>query len=511
MSPRTAGAFPLLISLDAHAPTSLTQQLYDAIRQLILDGRASAGTRLPSSRVLSDELGVSRNTIVNAFERLAAEGYIESRTGSGTRVARTLPDSMARTRAATRPRAAASVRRRASHRATAIAAIRTRGWSGRLGDVRPFRLGVGAIAEFPMNVWARLNRGWANRGAATMDYDEVAGYAPLREAIAAYLQSARGVVCDASQVIVVNGSQQALDLASRVLLDPGDAVWFEDPGYDGARGAFLAAGARLVPVQIDLHGLNVSAAIERAGSARLVYVTPSHQFPLGVTMSLSRRRELLQWAGRTGAWIFEDDYDSEFRYTHRPLPALQGLDTNDCVIYSGSFSKVLFPGLRLGYLVVPRGLLQTFLRVRFLTDVHPSTITQAVLADFIAEGHFERHLRRMRLLYQERQQALVRSARLHLADVLRMQPSDGGMHLVGWLPAHVSDRDATRAARACGIIVAPLSFFALHRRPRSGLVLGYAGLTPEEIAAGTKRLAGALRPLATRTAERPLKRSRATC
>jgi len=511
VSPRTAGAFPLLIALDTNAAAPLTQQLYDAIRQLILDGRAAAGTRLPSTRVLSSELHVSRNTVVNAFERLAAEGYIDSKTGSGTRVARTLPDAMAKAGAAGRRRASPPVRRRASHRAAAIAAIRTRGWSGRLGDVRPFRLGVGAISEFPHNVWARLTRRRSHRGATTMDYDEVAGYAPLREAIAAYLQSARGVVCDASQILVVNGSQQALDLASRVLLDPGDTVWFEDPGYDGARGAFLAAGASLVPVPVDGNGLAVEAAVEKAADARLAYVTPSHQFPLGVTMSLARRRELLQWASRSGAWIFEDDYDSEFRYTRRPLPALQGLDRHECVIYSGSFSKVLFPGLRLGYLVAPRGVLDTFLRVRFLTDVHPSTITQAVLADFIAEGHFERHLRRMRMLYYDRQQALVRGAREHLAGLLRVQPSDGGMHLVGWLPATVDDREATRAARASGVVVAPLSFFTAHKPQRSGLLLGYAGLTTDQIAAGTRRLAAALRPLVKRASAARPTRSRSTC
>jgi GntR family transcriptional regulator/MocR family aminotransferase len=502
VSPRTAGAFPLLIALDANAPVSLTQQLYDAIRQLILDGRAAAGTRLPSTRILSEELGVSRNTVVNAFERLAAEGYIDSKTGSGTRVAKTLPDAMARASTAGPRRVSAPVRRRPSHRGAAIAAIRTRGWSGRLGDVRPFRLGVGAIPEFPLNIWSRLTRRWAHRGAATMDYDEVAGYAPLREAIATYLKSARGVDCDASQVLVVNGSQQALDLASRVLLDPGDRVWFEDPGYDGARGAFLAAGATLLSVPVDDDGLNVKLGIARGVDARLAYVTPSHQFPLGVTMSLPRRRELLEWAGRSGAWIFEDDYDSEFRYTHRPLPALQGLDRHECVIYSGSFSKVLFPGLRLGYLVAPRAVLDTFLRVRFLTDVHPSTITQAVLADFIGEGHFERHLRRMRTLYFERQQVLVRNARTHLAGILRVQPSPGGMHLVGWLPPDVDDREATRAAKACGIVVAPLSFFMSHRPDRSGLLLGYAGLTPAQIAAGSRRLAAALRPLVTRGSAR---------
>jgi GntR family transcriptional regulator/MocR family aminotransferase len=229
-------------------------------------------------------------------------------------------------------------------------------------------------------------------------------------------------------------------------------------------------------------------------------VTPSHQFPLGVTMTLPRRRELLRWAGESGAWVLEDDYDSEFRYTHRPLPAMQGLDVAECVIYSGSFSKVLFPALRLGYLVVPSAVLDTFLRVRFLTDVHPSTIMQATLADFIGEGHFERHLRRMRLLYRERQDLLVASARRHLAGLLTVKPSEGGMHLVGWLPVGVDDREVSRAARARGIAATPLSFFAERRPRRQGLLLGYAGLTPVQIETGTRQLAAALEPLVRRAA-----------
>jgi GntR family transcriptional regulator/MocR family aminotransferase len=346
-----------------------------------------------------------------------------------------------------------------------------------------------------MKVWARLGRRWAHGGSSGMDYDEVAGYRPLREAIAAYLRSARGVTCDAAHVIIVHGSQQALDLTSRVLLDPGDAVWFEDPGYDGARGAVAAAGARLVPVPVDGEGFSVSAAMARDPSARLAYVTPSHQFPLGVTMTLSRRRELLRWAAESGGWVLEDDYDSEFRYAQRPLPAMQGLDTDDCVIYSGSFSKVLFPALRLGYLVVPPAMLDTFLRVRFLTDVHPSTITQATAADFIAEGHFERHLRRMRLLYGERQEALVESARRHLSGLLTVNRSEGGMHLVGWLPRGTNDWEGSRAARARGVAATPLSFFAECRPRPNGLLLGYAGLTPAQIAAGARQLAAALEPL----------------
>jgi GntR family transcriptional regulator/MocR family aminotransferase len=502
MSRRTAGAFPLLIALERGAREPLAEQLYEALRKRVLTGRIAAGTRLPSTRVLSRELGVSRNTVVNAFERLASEGYITGSVGAGTRVAATSPDAMTHAGHVNARRTARATRRRPSERGTAIARIRTRTWSDRLGDVRPFRLGVGALSEFPVKIWARLSRRWTHGGASAMDYDEVAGYRPLREAIAAYLRSARGVTCDASHVMIVHGSQQALDLTSRVLLDPGDAVWFEDPGYDGARGAFVAAGARLVPVPVDGEGFNVAAAIARDASARLAYVTPSHQFPLGVTMTLSRRRELLQWASESGAWVLEDDYDSEFRYAQRPLPAMQGLDADECVIYSGSFSKVLFPALRLGYVVVPPAVLDAFLRVRFLADVHPSTMWQATLADFIGEGHFERHLRRMRLLYSERQALLAESARRHLTGLLALTPSEGGMHLVASLPSGVDDREVSRAARARGLSVTPLSFFSERRPHHNGLLLGYAALTPAQIRSGTQQLAAVLEPFVRAAARR---------
>ena len=492
----------MLVALERGTREPLADQLYESLRKRILTGRMRAGTRLPSTRVFAKELAVSRNTVVNAFERLASEGYIEGRVGAGTRVARTSPEAMIHAGAVKRRRTAAPARRRPSERGMSIARIRTRTWPDRLGDVRPFRLGVGALSEFPIKVWTRLSRRWAHSGTSAMDYDEVAGYRPLREAIAVYLRSARGVTCDASHLIIVHGSQQALDLTSRVLLDPDDAVWFEDPGYDGARGAFAAAGARIVPVPVDRDGFVVSAAIARDSKARLAYVTPSHQFPLGVTMSLARRRELLEWASQSGGWVLEDDYDSEFHYTQRPLPAMQGLDGDDCVIYSGSFSKVLFPALRLGYLVVPPAVLDTFLRVRFLSDVHPSTVPQATLADFIGEGHFERHLRRMRLLYRQRQEMLVESARRHLSGLLTIRPSDGGMHLVGALPAGVDDREVSRAAGAHGVVATPLSFFAESRPSRSGLLLGYAGLTAEQIRTGTEQLAAVLEPMVRRGASR---------
>jgi GntR family transcriptional regulator/MocR family aminotransferase len=294
------------------------------------------------------------------------------------------------------------------------------------------------------------------------------------------------------QVIVVSGSQQALDLSARVLLDPGDAVWVEDPGYMGARGALSGAGARLVPVPVDEEGLEVAKGIEREPGARLACVTPSHQYPLGVTMSLGRRLELLGWAGRSGAWVIEDDYDSEYRYTGRPLEALQGLDTGGRVLYVGTFSKVLFPALRLGYLVVPPDLVDAFASARELTDRHPPTVEQAVLAGFIDEGHFVRHLRRMRALYARRQAALVEEAAHELPGLLDVGPAAAGLHLVGWLPEGEDDREASRRAANRGVEAPPVSLYGAELRVRGGLMLGYAAVAEREMRGGVRRLAEAL-------------------
>jgi GntR family transcriptional regulator / MocR family aminotransferase len=291
---------------------------------------------------------------------------------------------------------------------------------------------------------------------------------------------------------VVSGSQQALDLAARVLLDPGDAVWVEDPGYMGARGALSGAGARLVPVPVDGEGLEVAEGIAREPGARLTCVTPSHQYPLGVTMSLGRRLELLGWANRSGAWVVEDDYDSEYRYTGRPLEALQGLDGEGRVLYVGTFSKVLFPALRLGYLVVPPDLIDAFVSARELTDRHPPTVDQVVLADFISEGHFVRHLRRMRALYAGRQAALVEEAARELGGLLDVYPTAAGMHLVGWLPEGVDDREATRRAANFGVEAPPVSLYGSLPGGRGGLMLGYAAFAEGEMRGGVRRLAAAL-------------------
>jgi GntR family transcriptional regulator/MocR family aminotransferase len=444
---------------------------------------------------LAAELAVSRNTVLTAFEQLAAEGYVEGRAGRGTSVAQFLPDEAMGPKQSQRRPSTHRAARQPSRRGAFIAGVRVRPLSSFQSRKVPFRRGC-ALADFPVEQWGRLaRRQWSRPPTDMLDYGGIAGFLPLRNEIAAYLRRARGVICDADQVIIVNGSQQGLNLAARILADPGDAAWIEDPGYDGSRAALQAAGVRTIPVRVDADGLNVADGIRRAAHARLACVTPSHQFPLGATMTLRRRLELLQWARKSGAWVVEDDYDSDVRFSSRPLPALQGLDTAGCVIYLGTFSKILFPSIRLGYLVVPNTLVDAFLKARLIWDVHLPTINQAILADFMAQGFFERHVRRMRTLYRERQEALLSAAQRFLRGLLNVEPADCGMHVVGWLQERIDDRAAAEAARRAGVEVSPLSMFAESEKRPGGLLLGYAAFTPESIAKATGRLAEALEPL----------------
>jgi GntR family transcriptional regulator / MocR family aminotransferase len=309
-----------------------------------------------------------------------------------------------------------------------------------------------------------------------------------------HLASARSVRCTPDQVIVLSSAQEALELACRVLIDPGDAAWLEDPTWSGARAALLSAGARVVPVPVDGEGLDVGRGVVAGPDARVAYVTPSHQFPMGVTLSLERRRALLRWAATQRAWILEDDYDSEFRYTGRPLPALQGLDPDGGrVLYVGTFNKTVFPALRLGYLVVPPDLVEPFRALRGVGGQHAPTLDQAVLTDFIAEGHYARHLRRMGTICRARRDALIEAARREAPGLIEIEPAETGLHTIGWLPAGVDDRQAAAAAFDRGVEAAPLSNYCLGDCPRPGLVLGYSGCRPEEIGAGMARLATALR------------------
>ncbi len=359
---------------------------------------------------------------------------------------------------------------------------------------RPFNPDAPALDAFPYELWARLVVRRARRMPhSAFRYQDSAGYPPLREAIAAHVTVSRRVHCTPDQIVILPGSQGALDLASRMLIDPGDAVWMEDPGYPGARGAFLGAGAQVVPIPVDPEGLVVAEGLVRAPQARLAYLTPSHQFPLGVTMSLARRLAILDWACRSGAYILEDDYDSEFRFTGRPLAALQGIDEAGRVIYIGTFSKVLFPALRIGYLILPPPLVEGFLAVRRLIDIHTPTLEQAVLADFIAEGHYSRHLRRMRVLYAERRAALLEAARELPFEI---DSPETGIHCVGWLPEGMDDRQLVDRAAEQGIVLHPISQFSLAAvLPRKGLLLGYGAYSIAQIQEGVQRLAALLKLL----------------
>jgi len=484
----------LAIPLDAASATPLFRQLYDGLRGSILSGSLKAGTRLPASRTLSSELGVSRNTVMNAYEQLLAEGYLEGKVGSGTYVSRTLPEEVLLVKNGKAPDKGKTERGARPSRRGSLLAI-TPAWVVRgSANPKPFRPGVPAMDTMPLDVWSSLAaRHWRRATGHHLGYGDPAGYRPFREAIATHLRTARGVVCDVDQVVTVAGTQQALDLASRVLLDPGDAAWIEDPGYVGARGVLLGAGARIEPVPVDDEGMVVSEGIRRCPGARLAYVTPSHQYPLGVAMSLPRRLELLGWARRADAWVLEDDYDSEFRYTGRPLASLQGLDHDGRVIYMGTFSKVLFPALRISYLVVPPGLVDAFVSALSLAGGSPPTHPQAVLTDFLGEGHFLRYIRRMRTVYAERQDALVQAARSELAGLLDIRPSETGLQVMAWLSDTLDDRLASAQAEKAGIVAPPLSSYTLEPISRQGLLLGYAAHTPKQIREGVRRLAGALR------------------
>ncbi|MGF1470221.1 MAG: PLP-dependent aminotransferase family protein [Rubrobacteraceae bacterium] len=490
-----SGSTALVAAVDRSSPVPLHRQLYAGLREHILAGRLVGGTRLPSTRELAAELGVSRNTVMTAFRQLLAEGYLEGKAGSGTYVTGSLPEDLLRTRVRQDPeppriRAGRRLSRRGEDLASIPAAI-----VRDLGPPRAFRPGLPALDEFPLQIWQRLVREVCRRPRDLLGYGDPAGYRPLREEISDYLRAARAVRCRWEQVIVVSGSQQALDLTARVLLDPGDKVWVEDPGYGGARGALISAGADPVPVPVDDEGLDVEAGMALDTAARLACVTPSHQYPLGKTMSLPRRLAQVDWAPRHAACGVEADYDSEYRYGGRPLEALQGLDAEGRVIYAGTFSKVLFPSLRLGYLVVPPDLVDPFTTARELADRHSPVIEQAVLARFISEGHFARHIRRMRKLYAERQAALVGAAARDLSALLEVRPAKAGMHLVGWLPEDVDDLEASRHAAAEGLETPALTRYETRPSGKKGLLLGYAAVTEQEIQIGVRRLARALRTM----------------
>ncbi len=498
MTPTSTALVLNAVDLDRSADPPLYRQLYSGIRHAILSHQLLPGMRLPASRTLADALGVSRNTVLEAFDQLSAEGYLEARVGAGTFVTHELPDKLLRVRGDDRLGDADSSARTApddthlSERGQLLTGLELSAFRDHERP-RAFRPGIPALDAFPIETWSRLTtRRWRSVPTSMLSYSQSAGYPSLREAVADYLRTSRGVRCDPSQVIIVSGTQQAITLTAHVLLAPDDVVWIEDPGYPRARGAFQWAGAHTVPVPLDAEGLNLDAGRSFDDTARLAYVTPSHQYPMGMTMSLRRRLELIDWAEQSDAWILEDDYDSEYRYEGRPIAALQGLDHAGRTIYVGTFSKVLFPALRLGYLVVPKNLVNAFVAARTLVDRCPPLIQQMVVADFINEGHFEQHLRRMRTLYAARQAVLVEAVDDLLGDSLRISSDKAGLHLTGLLEPDLDDAAVSRTLRENDVVAPPLSFYSAHDRDRGGLVLGYAAVDEDTIRKGVAQIADAI-------------------
>lgn len=470
----------------------LHRRLYEVMRRAILEGKLSAGDRLPSSRDLAQDLNLSRNTVVAALGQLTVEGYLVSHVGSGTYVHDQVPLA---TSAPKMPRFAASVSR-LSQRGHVLA----HRFSATDLEIQPFTPGAADFSAFPVALWQRLqNKHWRQAGPSMLDYNDSGGYGPLRRAVADYLRIFRSVPLDADQVLVTSGTQQSLELCAHLLADHNDTVWVEDPAYWGAVKAFSAAGLHMHPVRVDADGMAPTPGDE-AQSPRLIYLTPSHQYPTGAVMSLARRQQLLGTAERCQAWILEDDYDSEFRFTGPPLSSLCGLDKTERVLYLGTFSKVLYPGLKLGYLVVPKGMVADFRRAHYDLNRPGQMPLQAALAEFIEMGHFASSLRRARQTYAQRRQALLD----HLAPLLhngdaRIDGAAQGLHLSVHLPLHVDDRALAQTLAQDGLTVRPLSAYCLQRNDIRGLAVGYgyASLASIQRHGGVlrERIAQALSPV----------------
>jgi GntR family transcriptional regulator/MocR family aminotransferase len=490
---------PANVILDISVKTStgvpLHRQVYFAVKALILNGRLRPGDRLPSTRLLAKDLGLSRTTVLNAVDQLTLEGYVEGKVGSGTRVSSRIPADLRelagpgrKTSSAPEPRTSQRARKFPT---IAPPALRT--------SARPLRPGYPAVELFPLKLWARLTaKHWRLAVKRFGDHGDSSGYRPLREAVCEYVWRMRAVRCAADQVLIVAGAQHALSLCAHALLDPGESVWMEDPGYPRARIAFAAAGLRPIPVPVDSEGLNVEAGSKKDPDARLIYATPSFQCPLGSMMSLPRRFELLRHASEKSAWVVEDDYFSEYRYGADPVASLQSLDRNDRVIYIGNFSKTIVPFLRIGFVIVPPALVDVFKRARVATSRQPPGVDQAALAEFISEGYLQRHIRTTVQLYGERHEALVQAIGRQASGLLETTPAGTGLYLVASLPPGVDDRDAVKAVAAENVDAVALSTFSVRHLRRGGLVLGYSGYPVDQIRWAVDQLCVGLRRLVRR-------------
>jgi len=483
--------FPIALSSDQSLP--LYQQLYEELRRAILTGRLSPRQKVPSTRSLAKSLGISRTTVTQSYEQLLSEGYLETIPGSGTYVCTQLPDDLLYSTLVdvdSNPNPLLIARSQYGNHLSQLSFI----LQPEVEMPISFRYGRPALKEFPMALWRKLLSRYCTANADWLDYaTDFQGDRPLRQAIACYLARARAVQCDPEQIILTNGTQQALDLVMRLLINPGDGIAFEDPGYLSARRVFLSHGAELLPVPVDGSGLIVEklASLD-SDSLRLVYVTPSHQFPTGSILSLSRRLELLTWAQQHHSLILEDDYDSEYRYGDRPIPALQGLDQNHSVIYIGTFSKVLFPSLRIGYLVVPQLLVSLFAQAKWLSDRQLPTLEQQVLAEFIEAGHLESHIRKMRSHYDQLRQTLVQALKTHFGAHAVIFGEKAGIHVMVKLDTPWSDAEVIERAAEVGVGLMSAQPHYFNPGDRGEFIFGYGELDEDQIAAGINRLAQVL-------------------
>ncbi|WP_120496875.1 PLP-dependent aminotransferase family protein [Kiloniella sp. EL199] len=498
MAKFASGALLEGIKLDPTSQTPLYRQLYSGIRKLILSGDLPPGTKLSASRIIATELEISRTTVINTIEQMISEGFLETRRGAGTYVTRRLS-------AMTDFYQSASDDDPDCFEEDSDLTLSKRGlrYSELPHQYEPegiytFRPSQPAYELLPHDIFSRLtNRYQRKPSNDDLTYADRGGFMPLREAISSYLKTSRSVRCTPEQIIITSGTQSALNLASQLLLDPGDTVWMEDPGHTAARCVFEGTGANVVPVSSDEHGFNPDLCPEEAQNkkARLAYVTPSSQHPLGYRMPLTRRIKLLEWAQQNNTWIFEDDYNSEFRYTGRPLSALQGLDKGGRVLYVSSFTKILYPGLRLGYMIVPKSMAEDFAHAATILQRSTPKLTQQIIADFINEGFFTTHMRKMRRIYHQRQQILIEAAEKHLKGLVEINPVEQGFHCNAWLPDHADPEQVEQTLRAAGYAVNNLDYYCMRPLKRKGFMIGFAGTPEEKIPDGIKGMARILKEI----------------
>jgi GntR family transcriptional regulator / MocR family aminotransferase len=479
----------MVIRLDSGLSLPLHQQLYGELRQAILEGRLLPGRRIPSTREMAKSLGVSRSTVTQSYEQLLSEGYLETVIGSGTYVCNQLPDDLLNSQAVKITEKITCLPIKLSQYGQILVNTENVPTINEKKFEISFRYGRPAFNEFPIKLWRSLLSRYCCASLNWLDYSiEPLGYKPLREAVASYISRVRAVNCEPEQVLITNGTQQALNLIMRLLIEPGEVIALEEPGYISARLIFQTCGAKLLPIAVDESGLIVSKLSYANQNIRLVYVTPSHQFPTGAILSLPRRLELLAWAAQNGTLIIEDDYDSEYRYGDRPIPALQGLDKSDSVLYIGTFSKVLFPSLRIGYLVLPKSLVAIFARAKWLSDRHLPLLEQQVLTDFIVEGHLERHIRKMRSLYDCRRQALVQALKFHFGEKAIILGEQAGLHVMVKFKIHLDDDEIIQRAAKVGVGMLSASTHYLDCPNSSEFIFGYGELNEQQLVEGICRL-----------------------